>query len=224
MNLLDKKLYLTEGIVQHYITFCPNDAPDDTIDNSSKLENPFRQLFSYLKDNNIHILQEKIYGLAAEMEAILSVRNNIALEMGSKDTIPPCFIEGAPFIEGCFSGVHIIGVSFDSNCDYGRANIKNVEYKNETMGRILETPLFKEIYLSGISDYKKSNIPAEQAKLMFHKAVDILKNEHCSAENLIRTWIYFPHILDWYGEFNKARDLCFKEFGLISEKNLYLLN
>ena len=216
MNLLDKKLCIAEGIIQHYITFCPNDASGDAIDDSAKLEAAFCQLFSYLKDNNIHILQEKIYGLAREMEAVLAVRNNTALKIDSKNVISTSFIEGDPFISGCFAGVHIIGVSFDGACDSGKVNIKNAEYKNEATGRILETSLFKEIYLSGISDYKKTNIPAEQARLMFHKAIDILENEDFSAQNIVRTWIYFPRILDWYDEFNKARDLCFKEFGLIA--------
>ena len=41
-------------------------------------------------------------------------------------------------------------------------------------------------------------------------------------KNVIRTWIYFERILDWYGEFNKARNSCFQQFGLISKKGVYL--
>jgi enamine deaminase RidA (YjgF/YER057c/UK114 family) len=197
---------------KHYITISLNEAVYDTL----KLEKVFSKLFEYIKNDNLLILQEKIYGLFSDRKKIISVRNNIKID--EKSIAPITFIEGAPCIGGMLAGIHIIAISFDP----AKADVKAIEYNKKPVGKIFETKAFKEIFLSGISDYKKSDSPKEQASFMFYKVKKILEKEGCDIDKIIRTWIYFPRLLDWYDDFNEARTECFKKFGLISDDTSYL--
>jgi len=42
-----------------------------------------------------------------------------------------------------------------------------------------------------------------------------LKSEGASFRDVARTWIYVEDILDWYNEFNTARNTCYTDFGLL---------
>ncbi len=202
------------GFKNHYITVMVRDPINDFF----KVEKFFSDLFHYLKDNNISILQQKVYGAASEKEKILSIMNKMAEKIDKKNIFSATFIEGASCIGGVFTGMHIIGVSSESF----EIDIKNIEHDGKNVGRSFETPFFKEIFLSGISDYEKAYSLYEHASFMFYKAKEILEKEKCGMNNVIRTWIYFPRILDWYGEFNKARNKCFEEFCLISDDKIYM--
>ena len=54
----------------------------------------------------------------------------------------------------------------------------------------------------------------EQAETMFRKAEALLKSQGASYRDVVRTWIYVEDILDWYDEFNLARNTCYTDFGL----------
>ncbi|MBW1649437.1 MAG: hypothetical protein JRJ44_01930 [Deltaproteobacteria bacterium] len=197
----------------HHITAAVNKP----IYRVSECEQVFFNLFDYINRNNIHILQERIYGNASTICEIFEARKTAANKT-NQNQIPATFVEGAPCIGGAFAGIHITGVSFNDN----KASIKTIKDNNKPIGRVFENRLVKEIFLSGISDYQQAESLEKQVSLMFYKARKILAKENANIRDIIRTWIYFPRILDWYGEFNKARNRRFKEFGLISEKGVYL--
>jgi len=203
--------------IKHHITIILNQP----IYELSEYEQVFLELFQYINKNNINILQERIYGNVSKSEEILKARKTAAEveKIDQKNIMPVTFVQGDPCIGGFFAGIHITGVLCN---DINKSFIKTIEYDNKLVGRIFENQLFKEIFLSGISDYKNASSLAEQASLMFYKAKRILKKENADIKNIIRTWLYFPRILDWYGEFNKVRNRCFKEFNLISKKDIYL--
>ncbi|MBW1617008.1 MAG: hypothetical protein JRJ49_10890 [Deltaproteobacteria bacterium] len=211
-SIYDIKQKSKDGI-KHHITVVINNP----IYQTSECEQVFFDLFDYISKHNIRILQERIYGLVSKSSEILGARK-AAAKKTNQNQIPATFLEGAPCIGGNFAGIHITGVSSIDN----KASVTTIKDNKKLIGRVFENRLVKEIFLSGISDYQNASSLAEHTRLMFYKAKRILEKENADLKNIIRTWIYFPRILDWYGEFNKARNKCFKEFRLISEKKIYL--
>ena len=50
---------------------------------------------------------------------------------------------------------------------------------------------------------------------MFRQAEKILRAEGAAYQDVVRTWIYISNILDWYDDFNAARNKFFTEHGII---------
>jgi enamine deaminase RidA (YjgF/YER057c/UK114 family) len=50
---------------------------------------------------------------------------------------------------------------------------------------------------------------------MFRQAEKILRAEGAAYQDVVRTWIYISNILDWYDDFNAARNKFFSEYGII---------
>ena len=57
--------------------------------------------------------------------------------------------------------------------------------------------------------------PAAQAQRMITRAESILREQGLTFRNVIRTWFYLSQILNWYGEFNKARNALYDTYGII---------
>ncbi|MBL6991952.1 MAG: hypothetical protein ISR65_19370 [Bacteriovoracaceae bacterium] len=186
----------------------------------------FQRVASFLKKNEISILQEKVYGLSSHMQQITSVRNEQYATLNETPPVTCTFIDGKPCMGGVFAGIQIIGVvSKDSN-----ASLSTITHNQQNIGVTFENEDYKKVFLSGISHEALSNNQNElqqldlysQVKAMFHSSKEILAEQKVNFDQVLRTWIYFPRILDWYGEFNRARTDCFKELGLISKTRNYL--
>jgi enamine deaminase RidA (YjgF/YER057c/UK114 family) len=50
---------------------------------------------------------------------------------------------------------------------------------------------------------------------MFRSAERLLRGQGATYGDVARTWIYIEDILAWYGDFNRARNRCFTDFGLL---------
>ncbi|PIR73610.1 MAG: hypothetical protein COU40_01785 [Candidatus Moranbacteria bacterium CG10_big_fil_rev_8_21_14_0_10_35_21] len=191
------------------------------VKDDSQISNLFSEIYQQLKDKGIRILQEKIHGALSKRNRTTAIRNRLIKKLfPAENIIPFTFIEGAPCVGGIIAGIQIIGVIAKNNS----VKTKTVFFGGESIGRILETADFKEIFLVGISGSQKRKGLAlgEQAEHAFFEIKNILSSNGYKMNNVIRTWIYMPKILDWYAEFNKARSKCFQEFGLIGKNKKYL--
>jgi enamine deaminase RidA (YjgF/YER057c/UK114 family) len=59
-----------------------------------------------------------------------------------------------------------------------------------------------------------------QARQMIEQAEALLRQESASYGDVVRTWFYLSHILDWYGEFNEARNARYTEMGLMPHRGI----
>lgn len=190
----------------------------NTIKNDSQISDLFLDLYKQLKVKGVQVLQEKVYGLLSKKKKIIAIRNK-QIRKASIDNIPYTFIEGAPCVGGVIAGIQIIGV-----IPKKRINVRTINYGGEPIGRIFKTEDFKEIFLAGINglDKKNRNKRKNQTKQMFNKCRNILQSQGFKMNDIIRTYIYIPRILNWYNEFNEIRTKCFKDFGLLSKNKVYL--
>ncbi len=197
--------------------------PEKPVEKDAAIQYLFSNLYQYLKEANIQILLEKIYGLSSSREDIHAIRNRFIADLSSKQAIPFTYIGSTPCIGGKMAGVQIIGiVKSDSSI-----KVNTIFFDSQPLGRVLETPSFRGIYLSGVSGLRKdepshNKSPAKQTEYVIEQCRDIFGRFGLTAQNIIRTWIYFPRILNWYKQFNKIRAKYFQEFGLISQDKHYL--
>ncbi|MHC5009710.1 MAG: hypothetical protein ACYTG6_02035, partial [Planctomycetota bacterium] len=162
----------------------------------------FDDVAQALAERGVHVLQEKVYGLTAHHDALLAVRREAYAGRGLEPS-PATFIEGAPCVGGCLAGVQIIGVLPRD----GGATVRTVARGEEPVGRLLETRDYRVLFLSGVSDPRsaKGVCVTDQGARMFEQAGVLLAQEGFRPQDIVRTWIYIPRLLDWYGEFNRVR-------------------
>ena len=81
-------------------------------------------------------------------------------------------------------------------------------------GAVSEDEWGRYALLKGVLPSDISASPYDQTLSAFRNAEDGLKKCGMDFSDVVRTWIYADRILDWYGDFNKARNAFFTERGV----------
>ncbi|MBK8574797.1 MAG: hypothetical protein IPN90_03635 [Elusimicrobia bacterium] len=132
--------------------------------------------------------------------------------------VPFTYIGCTPCVGGKLAGVQIIGFVQTRNVSIG-----TITLDGKPVGRSLETDSFRGIYLSGVTGAaNKGPSIAKHSESIVEQCREIFGRYGMTAQNIVRTWIYFPRILHWYKRFLKIRARFFREFGLISDNKHYL--
>ena len=184
----------------------------------------FAELHNYLKLQNMIPLQEKVYGGVDSYELIMELREKALAQIDQPNT-PATFIDGGPCTGGIFTGIQVIA----ANADQGSVEIFPTRHEQTNIeGMVLETSSFKEVFLAGVSGKNESLNEGErdndlfgQTHRMFDDAKAALAEHGLGCRDIPRTWIYFPRLLDWYGEFNKARTSWFKQNDMITDHDFF---
>ena len=173
----------------------------------------FDEIAAVLVERGVHFLQERIYGLCSHQDAILAARSRAFEARGLAVDVKPTFIEGAPCIGGLLAGAQIIGVVPETPA----IRVGTVLHEGTPAGRELHLPGHRMLFFSGVTgfDPARERSVTDQADRMFANARSLVRSQGLSPTDIARTWIYMPRILDWYGEFNRRRTACFKDFGII---------
>jgi enamine deaminase RidA (YjgF/YER057c/UK114 family) len=193
-------------------------------------ESLFSDLYRFLCRRGILLLQEKIFGRCTHREEIAAARNQAYGKFWPGEVAAPfTFIEGAGCDGGPLAGIQILGLT------PGRPpqpEVTTIVDQGEPVGRMAQDSQFQECFLAGLSgleqDHGGALAPdddpqlAPQVRRTFVRCRDLLAAQGLTMHDVVRTWIYLPRLLDWYGEFNRARTSCFKDFGLVTEDHSYL--
>ena len=90
-------------------------------------------------------------------------------------------------------------------------------------GKVVEFAGARYIYLSAITGVDERGELVEggeaQARQMFENARALLEANGSNFSHAVRTWVYLPHILQWYREFNAARTAAYERFGVFDESS-----
>ncbi len=195
-----------------YVT-CVARAP---IPHEAALAEFFEELTAVADKDGIAVLQMKIYGLCAWRNVILDAARDAFQQRGLDPDFPMTFLQGAPCTGGVLAGVQLVGT-----IPLGKqtARVEPIRHQGTSIGRQLCAPGYRMLFLAGISGFESvSNDSAEkQARRMFRNAAALLQAQGLSPRHIVRTWIYLPRLLHWYGDFNGVRNACFREFGIIDD-------
>lgn len=109
------------------------------------------------------------------------------------------------------SGKHVAGTQVMT---IKGADIRRLEWKGRIVGSSWSDADADYCLLAGVMpDDLNASRPA-QARQVFENIGRILTSAGMSFNNVVRTWFFMDHLLDWYGDFNTVRTDFFKERGI----------
>lgn len=198
-----------EGLVELLLTF----RPSCQVDRLESLASFFGRIADYLAPYGVQIIQERCYGRADAYKEICA-RREVAYRQYGIDSDGAFFFIGQPPCDGsAVAGVQIWAAG-------PRGCVQPLSIGGEPVGTR---------YSDGSSSFTSfqnvgpcsgnGHARHDQAVDMFEKAGRLLETQGLSYRDVVRTWIYIPALLEWYGEFNAARRDVFRKSGLIDGKH-----
>ena len=89
------------------------------------------------------------------------------------------------------------------------AGVRILSTDGRVSGVVYEDAHGRYCFLGGLVPTDKCASPNEQTLQVFERMAGLLDLAGMDFSNVVRTWFYLDAILDWYGEFNRARDKFF---------------
>jgi len=199
-NLLgDNQLYLTASVTN-------NTRP---IQNTAK--SVYLELAKLIGENGFEIIHERVFGSLQFEQIVLPARKNAFQKNGIDPNTPATFIQGSPVDGPGLAGVQIRAFKPSHPGD----SVQTIFENQRPVGRKWSRNGASFIMLQNIYGRLAHSDHYHQACDMFDSADNLLRRQGIGFRNVVRTWIYLSHILDWYGDFNRARNARFAEFGLL---------
>ena len=198
------------GILEFYLTAVPPAGAKDPLAGARTV---YESVASFLADQEATVFHEKLYAPAPLWQAINQERVSTLRKHGLQAGEDWTLISGRPWEAGRVGGVQIHAITGEpmrmSNiqplpCEPGSGQDKPVGG-----GKVLEAAGARYVHLSSITGHdERGRLPdggEAQARQMFENSRALLEANGSQVSNIVRTWIYMPHILQWYREFNAAR-------------------
>jgi enamine deaminase RidA (YjgF/YER057c/UK114 family) len=141
-------------------------------------------------------------------------RDSIYRLRGLDRTVPVTWIEGEPLLGCALGGVQIWGVVPKD----GAPCVSTVENSVTGRGRLWTGAGFRMLHLPAVQGVRPGGKLAEsrvaQAEQMFANAGAGLAAHGMKYPDVVRTWIYMAHLLEWYGDMNQVRTAHYRSQGL----------
>lgn len=123
---------------------------------------------------------------------------------------PMMWLQGDP----C-NGKHLAG--FQAILVKG-TTVRRLELDGRVVGSVWSDADADYCWLTGVMPADLSVSRGEQARQVFERIETILKQADMGFLDVVRTWLYLDHLLDWYGEFNAVRTRFFQERGVFENR------
>ncbi|MBZ0256602.1 hypothetical protein K8I31_11100, partial [bacterium] len=175
----------------------------------------FHQLADYLKSKNAVLLQERIFASSANFAHILSQRKTAYEGLGEAAAIEPTCIDGADCEGALLAGIHAL-----ASCPNSSKDAPLILHEDRAIGRMLHGREAEYFLLSDTGAWIARNdfdCCAETTQAI-QFANDCLQRHQWSYKDVRRTWFYLDQILDWYDDFNAARNIAYSELGVLNGK------
>ncbi len=183
--------------------------PDNPSPSAAEVVQAYAEMAEALDRTGAVTLQERLFCQISAVNSILDARGWSPARVWP---VPPTIVEGAPCEGSGLAGVHIVGarprndevprvVTYgDESCGLEVAGSEAVFFALSDVGRLLPNDPERQ--------------PAEETREAIHLAEALLTARQWSFRDVRRTWFYLHDILDWYDEFNIARNREFDRMGL----------
>lgn len=172
----------------------------------------YEQLAQTLVENNLSIVQERVFGSLGAWPMISTVRARLFGSRGLNPEGPFTFVQGSPPWGEGLSGVVIRAVPQGTPS-------WTIEHQGRPVGRGWRHHGHTCLILQNLQGLNpgsgSSNLPSLQARRLLEQAAAILEEQGATYRDTIRTWFYLRDILSWYRDFNKARTAAYENFGLL---------
>lgn len=98
------------------------------------------------------------------------------------------------------------------------APIRRIELDGAVVGSAWSDTDADYCWLTGILPSDLSAPRVAQTRQVFERMEAVLKQAGLGFLDVVRTWLYLDHLLDWYGEFNGIRTRFFEERGVFNNR------
>lgn len=95
-------------------------------------------------------------------------------------------------------------------CAVEGVNARAIEFNGRTAGVFYEDEYAEYAVLGGLSPRDRTAGRTEQTLDVFRQMEEALNRAGMDFSHVVRTWFYNNRLLDWYEEFNRARDTFLK--------------
>ncbi|HDQ44636.1 MAG TPA: hypothetical protein ENN17_03940 [bacterium] len=199
---------------QIHISASVTDATADPIRVSRTI---YSEIADILHAHDLHIVHERLFGSLSIRDAVIEGRRS-SLHNGERaEDLPMTYIQGNPYWGDGFSGVQIRAVKNGGLVE----KIWTIREGGRPVGRAYRRNGTTFITLQNMHGRPQADgkvrSRTEQTREMFDRTAALLAREGASFRHVVRTWIYLSRILDWYGDFNLARNERFQAFGLLAD-------
>jgi len=183
--------------------------PDGPSPSSAEVVKAYAEMTDALERAGAVPLLERLFCELDAVNSCLEARNRSPARLWP---VPPTVVEGAPCEGPGPAGIHLVGVRPGE-----QQEPQIVTHNDSPCG--LEVAGSEAMYLA-LSDVGKllpkndGRPPAQETHESIHLAEELLAEREWSFHDVRRTWFYLHDILDWYGDFNFARNQEFDRMGL----------
>lgn len=185
------------------------------LDQATQVAGAYCRIGEALCRSGMEIVQERVFGNLDAEKLVRTVRRETLQAHGLCPNGPITYLEGRPVDGDVFAGVIVHAVAgtevqtlHDGGIRYGRT-------WNSGTGRVV---ILQNI--QGISEHASDLLDwGAQARTAIGRAAKILEENGASYRDVARTWFYLSDLLNWYPEFNAARNASYRRFGLLGADN-----
>ena len=210
------------SIIEFYLTAVP---PAGAGDPMTAARNVYDSAASFLAEHEACIFHEKLYAPAPLRGPLEKERISAFQRHGLQANDAWTLIGGRPWEAGRVGGVQIHAITGEpmrmSDVQLLPSDSGSAQDRRVDGGKVLEAAGARYVHLSSVTGHdERGRLPdggEAQARQMFENARALLEANGSHVSHIARTWIYLPHILQWYREFNAARTASFERFGIFDE-------
>jgi enamine deaminase RidA (YjgF/YER057c/UK114 family) len=209
----DFKLFATT--VNGHQLYCTASVTNPGRDPSEAAAGLYGRIAELLAESSMQIVHERLFGNLEAKASVMKARKHAEKEADW----PVTYIEGRSCFGAPFTGVQIRAVRPAAEGD----RVWTAVDEGRPVGRAWDRNgssfiIMQDCHgLNGPGASKPDRM--EQTDAMFRRAERILRDEGFSYPDVVRTWIYIDDILDWYGDFNQARNRCYADFGFLGGRD-----
>ena len=119
---------------------------------------------------------------------------------------PVTWIQPPDYSGSCFQSTQIWAVK--------GLPVQRITYNQHVLGSLFEDDHTRICRLGGLGTTDPGISRQTQSRNTFIEMQQILLQAGMNFGNVLRTWFYNDHILDWYDEFNRVRTQLFKDYNM----------
>lgn len=183
--------------------------PDERSPSAAAVADAYVEMSAGLERARAVPLLERLFCALEAANSYVEARNRSPARLWP---VPPTVVEGAPCDGPGLAGIHLVGVRPKE-----QQEPRIVTYQDSPCG--LEVAGSEAMYLA-LSDIGKllprddGRPPSQETRDSIRLAEELLAKRKWSFHDVRRTWFYLSDILDWYGDFNRARNQEFDRMDL----------
>lgn len=176
-------------------------------DGNCSAEAAYALIAKTLASNGLAVAHERLFGSLTDRQAILAARSR---QLPASNDWPVTFIEGTSPSGSGLAGVQIQAVRPDAV-----EQVRTLNHQGQPCGRSWRREGRTYMILQSLDGVITGQDRSAQTRAMIERAESILRSNQASYRDVVRTWIYLDHILDWYRPFNLARSEVYTRLGLM---------